>query len=241
MGIFSRFSDIISSNINAMLDKAENPQKMIRLMIREMEETLIELKASCAGAMADRKQVTRELAEVEDRIDTWNDRAQLAVDKGREDLSREALQEKLRWVRRQETLEQEQVKFDALVEQCQEDIELLEDKLDNAREKQRLLVQRHIRAATKKRAQEDLRRYTRGDAVMRFEEYERRIERMEAEAQLVNPGPKRPSLEEEFAMLEGDDEVETELAALRAKKVDAKPKKGEESKDAGVKESQAGK
>ena len=228
MGIFSRFSDIISSNINSMLDKAENPEKMIRLMIREMEETLVELKASCAGAMADRKQVGRETAEVEERIATWDDRAQLAVDKGREDLAREALQEKLRWVRRLDTLQEEQVKFDALVEQCQEDIESLEEKLDDAQEKKRLLVQRHIRASTKMRAQEDLRRYSRGDALLRFEQFERNIERMEAEAQLVNP-VKGPSLEEEFALLEGDADVERELEALKARPaVDANRKKSEE-------------
>ncbi|THB67557.1 MAG: phage shock protein PspA [Desulfovibrio sp.] len=220
MGIFSRFTDIISSNINSMLDKAENPEKMIRLMIREMEETLIELKSSCAGAMADRKQVGREMADVEERVDVWNNRAQLAVDKGREDLAREALQEKLRWLRRQETLEQEQVKFDALVEQCQDDIERLEEKLADAREKQRILVQRHIRAATKMRAQEEIRRASGTDALLRFEEFERRIERMEAEAKLVNT-PARPSLEEEFAQLEGDDDISEELESLKGK---GKPK-----------------
>src|SRR5215467_12325943 len=94
MGIFTRVSDIISSNINAMLDKAEDPEKLIRLMIQEMEDTLVEIKASCAGVMATKKRVQRELDEVMARAEQWGQRAQLAMNKGREDLAREALVEK---------------------------------------------------------------------------------------------------------------------------------------------------
>ncbi len=217
MGIFSRFTDIISANINAMLDKAEDPEKMIKLMIREMEETLVELKASCAGSMADRKRVGREMEEVQSRVATWLERAKLAVDKGREDLAREAILEKHRWQRREEALREEQARFDALVGQSQEDIALLEDKLNAAKEKQRLLVQRHIRASTKKRAHEDLRRAAGADAILRFEQYERRIEHMEAEADLVAPATaKRGGIEDEFALLEGDEEILSELEALKA-------------------------
>src|SRR5210317_1339583 len=97
MGIFTRFRDIISSNINAMLDKAEDPEKLIKLMIREIEDTLIELKASCAGVMASEKKVERRLEGVQSREQYWADRAQLAVDKGRDDLAREALVEKRRF------------------------------------------------------------------------------------------------------------------------------------------------
>src|SRR5215468_8819054 len=122
MGIFTRLSDIISSNLNAMLDKAEDPEKLIRLMIQEMEDTLIEIKASCAGVMATKKRVQRELDEVMARAEQWAQRAQLAMNKGREDLAREALVEKRRYRERARTLEQEGVQCDALIAQYHNDM-----------------------------------------------------------------------------------------------------------------------
>ena len=90
MGIFTRFRDIISSNINAMLDKAEDPEKLISLMIREMEDTLVEIKASCAGVMANKKKLQRQMSEAQARSENWEQKAALAVTKGRDDLAREA-------------------------------------------------------------------------------------------------------------------------------------------------------
>ncbi|MBM9532304.1 PspA/IM30 family protein, partial [Desulfoprunum benzoelyticum] len=105
MGVFTRFKDIVSSNINSMLDRAEEPEKMIRLMIQEMEETSVELKAACAGLMADQKRIARELSQVVERTELWSNRARLAMEKGREDLAREALLEKLSAQRLSEGLE----------------------------------------------------------------------------------------------------------------------------------------
>lgn len=225
MGVFTRFKDIVSSNINSMLDKAEDPEKMIRLMIREMEETLVELKASCAGLMADKRKAQRELDLVQERVDVWNQRAMLAVDKGRDDLAKEALLEKGRFSRRAEVLTDEDKRFDALVEQAKADIQTLEEKLQSAKEKQRMLVQRHIRASDKKRAEGDVRRAAGADAMRRFEQFEHRIERMESEALLVNPASSesRRSLDEEFALLEGHEGIDKELEELKkAGKKDAK-------------------
>ncbi len=216
MGVFTRFKDIVSSNINSMLDRAEDPEKMIRLMIREMEETLVELKASCAGLMADKRKVERELGTIQERVEIWNQRAVLAVDKGRDDLAKEALIEKSRFTRRAEILHDEMQRFDDLVVQAKNDIGTLEDKLNAAKEKQRLLMQRHIRAGDRMRAETDIRRASGADAMRRFEEFEQRIERMEAEANLVNP-PQNRNLDEEFALLEGHDEIERELDALKKK------------------------
>ena len=215
MGIFTRFRDIVSSNINAMLDKAEDPEKLIRLMIREMEDTLIELKASCATVMANRKKTERQLDNAQSREEGWKAKAELAVVKGRDDLAREALLEKRRLRERADALERELAESNALVEQYQGDIRQLEDKLGSAREKQRMLVQRHIHANKKKRAQEEIRRVEGTEAVIKFEELENRIERMEAEADLVNFG-RKPGLESEFEDLVVDEEIERELANLKS-------------------------
>ena len=214
MGIFTRFRDIVSSNINAMLDKAEDPEKLIKLMIREMEDTLVELKASCAGVMADRKKVSRQLEEIDSRVRYWEEKAGLAVRKGRDDLAREALLEKRRFVSRKEVLGNETAELDQLVEQYQGDIRQLEEKLKSARNKQRMLVQRHIHAKRKIRAQEDIRRMDSSEVIIKFDELENRIERMEVDAELVNFG-KKPSLEEEFDKLAVDEDIEKELQALK--------------------------
>jgi len=222
MGIFSRFRDIVNANINAMLDRAEDPEKMIRLMIQEMEDTLVEMKASCASAMANCKKVGRAQDEAGKRARDWEAKANLAVDKGREDLAREALMEKRRWQERAEVLEREVVECEALVAKYQDDIRQLEEKLASTKEKQRLLVQRHIHAYRRRQAQEELRRFDSSDAWIRFEQFENRIERMEAEADLVNAF--RPSsLEDQFDRLKKDEDIEAELEALKASR-----KKGED-------------
>lgn len=215
MGVFTRFRDIISANINAMLDHAEDPEKMIRLMIREMEDTLVEIKSSCAGVMANSKTVQRQVDEVRTRQNDWKDKAALAVHKGRDDLAREALIERRRYARKAEALEGELAELNGLVEKYKDDIRQLEDKLRTAREKQRLLVQRHIHARRKIRAEEEIRRMDSAEAVLKFDQFENRIERLESEADLVNLG-KKTTLEEKFDALFSDEEIEQELAALKS-------------------------
>ena len=214
MGIFTRFSDIVNSNINAILDKAEDPEKIVRLMIQEMEDTLVEIKAACAGAMASSKKVQRQLGTLQDRIQYWEEKAQLAVSRGKDNLAREALVEKRRYTRRIDGLENELSEHNLLVEQYQGDIRQLEDKLKSARDKQRMLVQRHIHASQKIQAQEEIRRVDSAAAMMKFDELENRIERMEAEADLVNFG-KQSTLDAEFEALDVDEEIEKELQALK--------------------------
>jgi phage shock protein A len=215
MGIFTRFRDIVSSNINAMLDRAEDPEKLIKLMIREMEDTLVELKASCAGVMANTRKFQRQGEEAQSRAKYWEEKAELAVNKGRDDLAREALVEKRRHTERVEALEQEIAEHNGLVDQYQEDIRQLEERLRSAQEKQRMLVQRHIRANKRRRAQEEIRRVDSAESMFKFEDLENRIERMEAEADMVNFG-RKPSLEAEFDSLVVDEEIEKELKTLKS-------------------------
>lgn len=135
MGIFTRFRDIVSSNINSMLDRAEDPEKMIKMMVREMEDTLVELKSSCAGVIAERKKLERKLEEITSSVSLWSDRANLAVSKGRDDLAREALIEKRRLAELAESITAEISDHGGLIDQYQGDIRELETKLTSAKEK----------------------------------------------------------------------------------------------------------
>lgn len=223
MGIFTRFKDIVASNISAMLDKAEDPEKLIKLMIREMEDTLIELKTSCANSIATHKKIERDLEDTREKEDFWNEKAQLAVNKGKDSLARQALAEKRIHSHKIESLEIETDELADIIGQYQEDIQELEGKLKSAREKQRMLVQRHIRARRKRRAHQGIRKAGSAETLQKFDELENQIERMEAEADLVNYG-RHVSLEDEFDELEADDDIEEELNRLKSSQ---SPKKGD--------------
>lgn len=214
--IFSRFRDIVSSNINAMLDRAEDPEKMIKLMITEMEDTLVEIKSACASAMAGRKLVERTMGEAKERAEIWSAKAEMALNKGREDLAREALYEKRGCLAKVEAWETEISQTQALIDQYQGEITQIEEKLAAAREKQRVLVARHIHAHTKRKAQAEIRRVETSDAFLRFEQFENRIERLESEAELVNYA-RKSALDQELAKLEKDEELERELNALKSR------------------------
>jgi len=218
MGVFSRFRDIISSNINAMLERAEDPEKLIKLMIQEMEDTLVEMKASCANTMAGRTRVTRELGEARDRAAEWEKRARTAVEKNRDDLAREALLRKRYSEEEAQRREEEAKQFEALIEKQQSEIEQIEEKLATARGQYRVLLQRHRFASERKKAQRGIRRAETSDAFARFDLVQNRVDRLDAEGDLVN-GKRKPGLEEEFARLETNDEIE---AALQALKTDVK-------------------
>jgi len=214
MGVFTRLKDIINSNLNAMLDAAEDPDKLIRLMIQEMEDTLVEVKANCAGAIAARKRAEKAVASAETAIVTWEERARLALEKGREDLAREAIRERRRLEELRDAHAKEATGCDEVVARYKEDIGAVEAKLVDARQRHRLLVQRHKRAKTHERTRGVIERVTRYDAVTKFDQLEQRIERMEA-FQEIEPDLQKPSLEEAFAALKEADAIEEELARLK--------------------------
>ena len=214
MGVFTRLKDIINSNLNAMLDAAEDPDKLIRLMIQEMEDTLVEVKANCAGAIAARKRAEKAVTSAETAIVTWEERARLALEKGREDLAREAIRERRRLEELRDAHAKEATCCDEVVSRYKEDIAAVEAKLVDARQRHRLLVQRHKRAKTHERTRGVIERVTRYDAVTKFDQLEQRIERMEA-FQEIDPDLQKPSLEEAFAALKEADAIEEELARLK--------------------------
>jgi phage shock protein A len=215
MSIFTRFRDIVNSNINGMLDRAEDPQKLIRMMIHEMEDTLVEIKSASAAVMANIRKNERQLEVERGRINYWKEKAELSVFKGLENLAREALLEKRKYTRRVESLESERTEFNLLIDQYKEDMLQLEEKLKSARKKEKILIQRHIHANNQKRAQEEMRRFEDCDVFLKFDELENRIERMEAEADLVNFG-KKPALHTEMEKMAVDEEIEKELLALKS-------------------------
>ena len=214
MGVFTRLRDIVSSNINAMLDAAEDPEKLIRLIVQEMEDTLIEVKANCAGAIASRKKAERAEAAARAAVAEWHDRAGLAIDRGREDLAREALKEKKKYEEKADLFAEEAIACGEIVAQYKQDIAAVEEKIQAARDKHRLLVQRHTRARNHKATQTTLRKADSLEALARFDRLENRIERMEAEADLVDPA-RNASLVEKFEALRGDEAIDQELAALK--------------------------
>jgi len=212
--IFTRFRDIINANINALLDQAEDPEKMIRLIIQEMEETEIEIKASCAGTMAARKTADRNLQARRQKATEWENRARLAIEKGREDLAREALAIKHQALEGSAAAESEIVQLEEIINKYRSEISQLEEKLAGAREKQRVLTQRHLQARQRTKAQQQIRAADSHLAIARLEHFEQQIERMEAEADVINYG-KRTSLEKQFLDLERSEQIEAELNGLK--------------------------
>jgi phage shock protein A len=214
MQIFTRFRDIIQSNINAMLDQAEDPEKMIKLIIQEMEETEIEIKASCASTMAARKMAERNLETRRRQAEEWEKRARLALEKRREDLAREALTQKHQLLEGSAAAETEIAELQEIICRYQGEISQLEEKLAGARERQQVLAQRHIQARQRTKSQEQIRKAESHLTFARLERFEQHIDQMEAEADLVNYG-KGTSLEKQFLDLERSDQIEADLNDLK--------------------------
>ncbi len=216
MGIFSRFGDIINANITALLDRAEDPAKMIRMMIQEMEDTLVEVRTTSARVIADRKTLERRMARLQEEAVEWERKARLAVSKGREDLARAALAEQQAV---EEALRQASHEVDAIEEQLgilNEEIGQLQQKLDDAKAKQKSLQVREQTNRSRMDMHRSGSREKLEEAFRKFESYERRMDNMEAELESRDLGRNR-SLHEEFEDLERDDQVEEALAALKAR------------------------
>jgi len=226
MGIFSRFSDIVNSNINAMLDKAEDPEKIVRLMIQEMEDTLVEVRTAAARSIADRKELDRKLVGVERDRDQWDQKAELAVRKGRDDLARAALTEQARAHERVELLKKQHGQVDQGLSRLKEDIQKLEEKLSDAKMRQKALIMRHETATNRL----DVRKHTHedriDDALVRFEQFERKMEYVEGRVEAYDLSEKK-DLHREFVSLESQESVEEALDELK-KRIDG----GDQQKEA---------
>ena len=216
MGMFSRLSDIINSNINSMLDKAEDPEKIARLMIQEMEDTLVEVRTAAARAMADKKEMQREMAHYASQKDEWEAKAELAIDKGREDLARGALAAKQKAEAEIDRRKQAMDLAEEAFEKRQNDLAKLQEKLGEAKAKHRALMMRRDAAEQRIRVRSQVYDGRVDDALARYANVERKVDEMEAYADQIKGA--EPTLEAEFAALVRNDAVEAELEALKAKR-----------------------
>ena len=214
MGIFSRFTDIVNANINAMLDKAEDPEKIVRLMIQEMEDTLVEVRSAAARSIADKKDLNRKIEALEHERRDWEDKAELALRKGREDLAKAALVEKSRVATAIDAFKQDYETVDEGLSKLNEDIARLEAKLGDAKARQKALLARHKTANSRLAARKKIHDYKIDDAMVRFEAYTRRIDDVEGRVEAYDMGlPK--DINHEFASLEAEESVSEEFNALK--------------------------
>ena len=215
MCIFSRFTDIVNSNINALLDKAEDPEKMVRLIIQEMEDTLVEVRSASAKTLANKKDIVNQIAKYEHDAAEWEAKAELALSKDREDLARAALQEKKKSAEAAESLSKELAIVEEQISKLQDEIGQLQDKLADAKSRQKAIIMRQKTASSRLEVKKTLDSSKVDNAMGRFEQYERKIDDLESQVDAYDLGKK--TLQDEFAELEASDKVEDELAALKAK------------------------
>lgn len=215
MGIFSRTRDIIAANVTDLLDRAEDPSKMIRMIILEMEETLVEVRASAARTIADQKEMRRHIVKLDSLQEGWVEKAQLALSKGREDLAKAAIIEKQKAGDMAEQLKAQIAVLDDALRASEADIAKLQTKLREARARQSTLMTRMESAQNRLRVREMYAGEKVQDAFSRFDQLERHVDFAEGRADAMGLGAPK-TLEEEIADLQADDKVEAELEALKA-------------------------
>lgn len=214
MGMFSRFTDIVNANINSMLDKAEQPEKMIRLIIQEMEETLVEVRATAAKHIAEKKTLVRQIAATEKTIAQWQDKAELALKKGRDDLAKSALIEKQKSATKLTQLQEEQGVVDELMENIQGDSQRLQDKLAEAKRRQEAFVLRQQSAEVRLKVREKAVVHNIDEAISKFERYQQKIDEVEAKVEAFDMTSNQ-DLASEINALEKNEAIDEELEALK--------------------------
>lgn len=215
MGIFSRFSDIVNSNINALLDKAEDPEKMVRLIIQEMEDTLVEVRSSSAKTIAEKKELQRVVNRLQEEVADWQAKAELALSKEREDLARSALIERQKAADQASTVAADIGNLDEHISKLQDEVAQLQEKLADAKARQKSMLMRQQTVASRLEVKKTLDSNRINDAMYKFERYEQKIDTLEAQVEAYDLGKK--TLKDEFAELAAQDKIDNELAALKAK------------------------
>jgi len=233
MGIFSRMSDIVNSNINALLDSAEDPEKMIRLIIQEMEDTLVEVRSSSARVLADRKTAERKRLRIAQEVNDWEEKAKLAITKGREDLARAALQEKRAIEEELETISAELNSTDEHIEQLNDEVTQLQQKLSDAKAKQKALLMRSQTVHSRMAVKRQIHRSELDEAFSKFDKFERRMDNLEGELDAMDLG-REGGLAAEIDALQDDDALNEELEALKQSMQRGEAKKADNAKSSDI-------
>jgi phage shock protein A len=217
MGIFSRMTDIINSNINSMLDQAEDPEKMIRLIIQEMEDTLVEVRSSSARVLADRKAAARRLEQVQVEADRWEQKARLAISKGREDLARAALQEKQAIEEEVAAVQGELQATDEHIVQLNDEVAKLQQKLSDTKAKQKALLMRSKTVESRIKVKREINREALDSAFQRFDQFERRMDNLESQLESMDLGRDvSPDLAAQINSLAEDERINDELERIKS-------------------------
>ena len=214
MSVFSRITDIVNSNLNAMLDKAEDPEKMVRLIIQEMEETLVEVRTTSARAIADKKEMSRRRGLLTTEASEWQRKAELAISKDRDDLARAALVERTKVAEQAQVLDDELAVLDETLAKLNDDIYALQEKIKDAKNRQNAIILRGKAAQTRLGVRRQLNDHSIDDAMNRFEHYERKMDDVEGQIESYDMGQR--TLASEIDELDRDDAVDEELARLKA-------------------------
>ena len=216
MGIFSRLSDIVNSNLNALLDRAEDPEKMIRLIIQEMEDTLVEVRSSTVRIIADKRELERKIAALRADCGEWTRKAEVALTKGREDLAKAALTAKSKAAEAAAALEADLKPLTEALAKSDADIRLLQAKLNDARTREKTVSVRKQSAVNRIKVRAKLHDDRIANTFARFEAVERSLDELEGKADSYDLGAAK-SLAEQINDLDASDKVDGELAELKAK------------------------
>jgi len=222
MGIFSRLTDIINSNLNSILDRAEDPEKLIRLVIQEMEDTLVEVRSSTVRTIAERKEIERKLNQLGRDSEEWQRKAELALSRDRDDLAKGALVAKSKIAEQIDALQHQLAHIEEALAKSSEDIGRLQEKLTDAKKREKAIVLRHKSAASRLKVNTQIHDDRINDAFARFEQVERNLDELEGRAESMDIGRKK-TLAEEFSDFEASTKVEQELADLKARLHNSKP------------------
>jgi phage shock protein A len=225
MGIFSRLTDIVNSNLNSILDRAEDPEKLIRLVIQEMEDTLVEVRSSTVRTIAERKEIERKLSQLGREMDEWQRKAELALSRDRDDLAKGALVAKSKIAEQIDALQHQLSHIEEALAKSSEDIGRLQEKLTDAKKREKAIVLRHKSAASRLKVNTQIHDERINDAFARFEQVERNLDELEGRAESLDIG-RRKTLAEEFSDFEASTKVEQELADLKARMHNSKPMAG---------------
>ncbi len=221
MGVFSRFSDIVNSNLNALLDKAENPERMLSLIIEEMEQTLVEVRSVSAKTIADKKELGRRVRDAQNQVNTWQQKAELAVSKGRDDLAKSALIEMQQQQKNVESLEQEVQRVESELNKLSQDVSQLQEKLNDAKSRRKSVLARRNSVQARLQVRRKTAEYDIEDAVARFEHFEQKLDRIEAEIESYDMLQSK-TLSQQIDELAANDDINQQLDALKKKVANTK-------------------